>query len=206
MAINAYPAGGMFGAKLNAYLQGARAKVKHAEVAANGWSNEVQTLALTSFDAEADTIKLTHATVASAAVTAKSANGVTLADFQAKADALFALTIPGYVAGDCVVTETTENVEYVFTFSGGSVAKRDISAITATNGTGSATGVVTETNKGQTGVTAVSGILRDDIILFAYNATENADETVAAVAKDAITIERDGADGDSLVVAWLTRH
>lgn len=110
-------------------------------------TNEVQTLTLTSFDA-GDTIKLTHATVESSAVTASASAGVTLADFQAKADALFALTIPGYVAGACVVTQTTINSIYVFTFSGASVRFQDQSAITATSGTGSATGVFAETFKG----------------------------------------------------------
>lgn len=109
-------------------------------------TNEVQTLTLTSFDA-GDTIKLTHAGVESAAVTASAVAGTTLADFQAKADALFALTIPGYVAGACVVTQTTLNVAYVFTFSGQSVVG-DVSAITATSGTGSASGVFAETTKG----------------------------------------------------------
>lgn len=109
--------------------------------------NEVQTLVLTSFDST-DTIKLTHALVESSAVTFSAVAGNTLAQFQSVADALFATTISGYVAGACVVTQTTLNTEYVFTFSGASVRNTDISAITATSGTGSATGVFTETAKG----------------------------------------------------------
>lgn len=111
------------------------------------FTNEVQTLVLTSFDA-GDTIKLTHAAVEGSAITASASAGVTLADFQAKADTLFATTITGYVAGACVVTQTTLNVEYVFTFSGASVKGTDISAITATSGTGGSSGVFTETAKG----------------------------------------------------------
>lgn len=205
MTASVYPAGGMFGGKLNAYLQGRRAKVKHAEVVLAGYSDEVQTVVLTSFGA-GDTIKLTHALTESAAVTASVGAGVTLADFQAKADALFALTIPGYVAGDCVVTQTTINVEYVFTFSGASVAKTDVSAITATSGTGGASGVFTETNKGQNGHTTVTGILPDDVILFAYNVADNDDNTVADVGIGYIVVESDTDDGDTIVVAWLTRH
>lgn len=111
-------------------------------------TNEVQTLTLTSFDA-GDTIKLTHAAVESAtAVTASASAGVTLAAFQAVADALFLVTIPGYVAGACVVTQTTLNVTYVFTFSGASVRFTDQSAITATSGTGGSSGSFAETFKG----------------------------------------------------------
>lgn len=124
----------------------AQAPTAEAAVVTKRGTNEVQTLTLTSFDA-GDTIKLTHAGVESAAVTASAVAGVTLADFQAKADALFALTIPGYAAGACVVTQTTLNVTYVFTFSGQTVIG-DQTAITATSGTGSASGVFVETTPG----------------------------------------------------------
>lgn len=118
--------------------------------------NEVQTLTLSSWDST-DTIKLTWDGHESSAVVQASDCTTT---FQAAIDEVGALsttdvtgagsytsTGTAYVAGDIVVTRTSATV-YVFTFSGASVKQRNVGAITATSGTGSATGAVVETNAG----------------------------------------------------------
>lgn len=106
--------------------------------------NEVQTLTLSSWDAT-DTIKLTWDSHESAAVT--QASDCTAA-FQAAIDSVGALSTayPYYQAGDWLVSRTSATV-YVFT-ARNNLANKDVSAITATNGTGSATGAVAETVKG----------------------------------------------------------
>lgn len=105
-----------------------------------GAANEVQTLVLSSWDAT-DTIKLTYDAVETGAVTYSATPATNAAAFQAALVALAA-----FAPGDVVVTATDINT-YVFTF-GGAFANTDVSALTATSGTGSAAGVFTETIKG----------------------------------------------------------
>jgi hypothetical protein len=106
-------------------------------------TNEVQTLTLSSWDG-GDTIKLTYGGNESGAVT--QASDAT-AGFQTAIDTVAALVHSDYTAGDIVVTRT-DATHYVFTFSGKSVSGTNVGAITATNGTGSATGSVAETTPG----------------------------------------------------------
>lgn len=190
-----YPTSGMFGGRLNAYLQGRRAKVKHAEVVLAGYSNEIQTIDLNDIGA-ADTFKLTHNAVASAQITFAADMSTAIQT------ALEALASIG--TGNVTVAKGAGQT-YACTFVG-ALAHTDVSAITITNSAGFTPGVVTETNKGQTGLTTVTGILKDDIVLFVYDVNDNDDLTVVDVQPGTIEIDGDADDGHTAVVAWLTRH
>lgn len=195
MTTTTYPVSGMFGGRLNAYLQGRRAKIKHAEVVLAGYSDEVQTIDLNDIGV-GDTYKLTHNAVASSLLTFSADMHVAI---QAALEALASIG-----TGNVVVTKGAGQT-YVCTF-GGTKAKTDMSAITITNAVGFTPGSVAETNKGQTGLTTVTGILKDDIVLFVYDVNDNDDLTVADVQAGTIEIDSDVDDGHTAVVAWLTRH
>lgn len=164
--------------------------------------NSVQTLTLVSWGAN-DTIKLTfdggNETVA---VTNTGTQTAQSAAFQAALEGL-----PDFVVGDVVVTNGVDADHFVVTF-GGNFGHVAVAALTATNGTGSATGTFAQTAVGATGKQVVTGIAKDDSVLFVYNVTED-DEgdafDVKPTAADEIRVKSDTAFGDTLVVGYLHR-
>lgn len=102
-------------------------------------TNEVQTITLTSFDA-GDTIKFTWGGNESAALTMVSG-----ADHSTDIRTLLA-SLPGLSFDNIRVRQTSASVYVVYFVNG--LGHTDVSAITCTNGTGSATGAVAETVKG----------------------------------------------------------
>jgi hypothetical protein len=122
--------------------------------------NEVQTTTLSGMSDGTDTVKLTwdgnestttidgDMNAAARVVAAQSA-------IDECGDA--STTYPSYAAGDIVVTAGSDATHQVFTFSGASVQKTDVGAITVTGGAGGASGTVAETTKG-----GISGAAADD--------------------------------------------
>jgi hypothetical protein len=111
-------------------------------------TNEVQTITLSSWDA-GDTIKFTIDGTESAALTM-----VASSDHSDDIRRLLE-TLPTIGVGNVIVKQTSATV-YVVWFKNG-CAHKDMSPITCTNGTGSATGVVAETLKGGSTVAVASG-------------------------------------------------
>lgn len=123
-----------------AYISGTDVEAALVEIRAREeatLSNEVQTITLSSWDS-GDTIRFTFNAHETTAVTYASDVSATI---QA---ALIALA--DFDTGDLTVSRTDINT-YVVTFAGARAGK-EVTAITCTNGTGSATGTVTETTKG----------------------------------------------------------
>lgn len=110
-------------------------------------TNEIQTITLSSWDA-GDTIKFTIDGTESAALTMVASSN--------HADDIRRLleTLPTIGVGNVIVKQTSATV-YVVYFKNG-CAHKDMSPITCTNGTGSATGVVAETLKGGSTVAIAS--------------------------------------------------
>jgi hypothetical protein len=122
------------------YYTGTTVETALAEIGAfrdRQFSNEVQTITLSSWDAT-DTVKFTFNTHETAAVTYASDVSAAIQT------ALIGLT--DFDTGDLIVSRTDVNT-YVVTFAG-SFAGKDVGPITVTSGTGSATGTVAETTKG----------------------------------------------------------
>lgn len=110
-------------------------------------TNEVQTITLSSWDA-GDTIKFTWNGNESAALTMVASSD------HSNDIKLLLESLPGFGRGNCIVKQTSATVYVVYFVNG--LAHQDVSAITCTNGTGSATGVVAETRKGGSTVAVAS--------------------------------------------------
>lgn len=111
-------------------------------------TNEIQTITLSSWDA-GDTIKFTIDGTESAALTMVASSN--------HADDIRRLleTLPTIGVGNVLVKQTSATVYVVYFING--CGHKDMSPITCTNGTGSATGVVAETLKGGSTVAVASG-------------------------------------------------
>jgi hypothetical protein len=111
--------------------------------------NEVQTLSL-SAGAEADTFKLTQATVESSAVTIPSGGYANVTAAQIKTALL---TITQWVSKTADIAVVKAGNDYAITFSG-TLGGQQIGAITVTSKTGAADGTVAETTPGRAAATA----------------------------------------------------
>ena len=110
--------------------------------------NEVQTTELSGMVDGTDSVKLTWNGVESTQTILGSDNEATRITKSQTAIDQCATTFSGYTAGDIVVSAGADADHQVFTFSGASVAARDVTAITVTSGAGGASGTVAETTKG----------------------------------------------------------
>jgi hypothetical protein len=114
-------------------------------------NNEVQTLTLSGMSDGTDTVNLTwDGNESTTTIDGDMTEAERLVAAQAAIDECgdASTTYASYAAGDIVVSAGADLDHQVYTFSGASVQKTDVSAITATSGAGGASGSFAETTKG----------------------------------------------------------